>query len=53
MDFVYVEGEDTPKIIYAPYIYAKIDIYERYYSVDNGKKIELVEIDVKKTKKKK
>lgn len=33
MEFVTIEGEDKPKMMYTPYIYAIINEYTHHYTV--------------------
>lgn len=51
MEFVFIEGEEKPKMIYTPCVYAKIHEYSIYYIVDNGKDIKVVNKENKNKKK--
>lgn len=42
-DFVMIEGDNKPKMIYTPYIWAVIREYSLCYTVDNGKEITVIE----------
>lgn len=41
-EFVFVDGERKPKMIFTPYVYAKINEYSTFFTIDDGKEIKVV-----------
>ena len=39
MEFVHIDEESIPRVIYTPYIYATINEYSTYYTVQKGRKL--------------
>lgn len=42
-EFVFIEGERKPKIVFTPYVYAVIREFSTFFTVDNGKEIKVIE----------
>lgn len=51
MEFIHIDGEDKPMIIYKPYIYATIYDCNVCYAIVKGNNIQIVEKENKKKKK--
>lgn len=39
---MFVEGDDKPKVMYTPYIYATVSDFSTFYKVDYGKHVEII-----------
>ena len=39
MEFVTIEGESKPQMIYTPYVYAIVRDFSTFYTVDNGREV--------------
>ena len=41
-EFVFIEGDRKPKIVFTPYVYAVIREFSTFFTVDNGKEVKVV-----------
>lgn len=42
MDFIYISGEERPKVIYEPYIYATMYECSKHYIIFSRRKVKMI-----------
>ncbi len=50
MEFINIQGEKKPYVMFKPYIMKTIKYYSTFYTVDNGKEIKVILEDTKEVK---